>query len=414
MLRHLINQSHLILGIIGLTFLAANSASADDAKVLPKNRWRVQLVSSFSYADQKFNSQGNSISLGESYSMSLTPGFVSMLKPQVKALTAALNTVQPGLSDSMPITELGVDIQSSVMANAFALEYGVTDRLSVGFMLPIVYASVDVKTKSSETEEYQGFVSKLPEGHPLRQGLQAVQSQLSVDGINQTLKADMGYGAGMDSWSGAGIGDLEIGAKYKYFDAHPVRMTTKAGFRVPTGRRDNADLLFDLGFGDGQWDLAAFNYVDYSPFSNFYLTWEAGYTAQLPNEATYRVPVVQGVEISPIKAKLNRDLGDIVETGLEANWNFTRLLSVSPKYRFRHKFSDDYSGAQGINTALLEAETSETAHEGILTLGFSNLPRVRSGESSLPVDAQLFYRQRFAGENMAESMTGGVQLKAYF
>ena len=126
------------------------------------------------------------------------------------------------------------------------------------------------------------------------------------------------------------------------------------------------------------------------------------------------MPIVDGVEITPVKAKLDQDLGDIVEAGLEANWSFTRLLTLSPKYRFREKFSDSYSGGNGVPTKFLSANSDERMHEGILTLGFSNLPRVRSGESSLPVDAQVFFRHRFGGKNINEVDTGGIQLKAYF
>jgi hypothetical protein len=408
-------QTNLLILVLLLSTLGfLKELKADDAKVLPKNRWRVQLISSFSYADERFNSSGQSVSIGDAYSLSLTPAFVSMLRPQVKALSTALDSLQPGLSQEMKVTEINADIQSLVNANAVAAEYGVSDRLSVGFILPVVYGSVRVSTESQATPEFEGFMKKLPDAHPLKAALQQMKSQLSIDGINQTITQDLGYQSGLKSWSGTGLGDLEVGAKYQYLNIHPFRMTVKTGFRAPTGRRDNPDLLFDLGFGDGQWDLAGYHYIDYVATSKLYLSWEAGYTVQLPHRATYRVPVFDGVALSPVKTKLDRNPGDIIENSLEANFNFTRLLSISPKYRHRYKFADSYSGATGINTSLLGANTKESLHEATMTLGFSNLPRVKSGESQWPMDAQIFYRQRIAGRNMSETMTGGLQLKAYF
>ena len=402
----------VLIASMGLFF---ETASADDAKVLPKNRWRIQLMSSYSFTDSKFDSSGKSIAMGDAYKVSLTPSFVSVLKPQVKAISAAMNAEKPGLADSMAISELTADIKSSILANAVAAEYGLTDRLSVGIILPIVHAIVTAKGHSSSSPQFEGFVKSLtPEQGRLKAALNQVKSELSLPAINQALEQDLGYDGGIQSWSGTGIGDLEIGGKFKYFESHPFRMTVKAGVRAPTGRRDQPDQLFDLAFGDGQWDLAAFHYVDYSPHSKVYFTLESGYTAQLPHTATYRVPIITGVEITPIKAKLDQDPGDIVEAALEANWSFTRLLTLSPKYRFREKFSDHYSGGNGIPTKFLSADSDERLHEGILTLGFSNLPRVRSGESSLPLDAQVFIRHRFGGKNVNEIETGGIQLKAYF
>jgi len=401
------------LSLLGFGIIKS-SCFADDAKVLPANRWRIQMMSSYSFTDSKFNSKGNSIAMGDAYKVSLTPSFVSVLKPQVKALSNALNSTQPGLADSMQVSELSADIKSSILANAVAAEYGITDRLSVGIILPVVYASVTAKGRSNSSPQFEGFVKNLPDQHPLKGALNQMKSMLTMPAINQALDQDLGYDGGIQSWSGTGIGDLEIGGKYKYFESHPIRMTVKAGVRAPTGRRDQPDQIFDCAFGDGQWDLAAFHYVDYSPHSKVYFTLESGYTAQLPHTATYRVPIVDGVEITPVKAKLHQNPGDIVEAGLEANWSFTRLLTLSPKYRFREKFSDSYSGGNGISTKFLSADSDERLHEGILTLGFSNLPRVRSGESSLPLDAQVFIRHRFGGKNINEVETGGIQLKAYF
>lgn len=416
-MRGKLNKSIVLFALsflLGTLVQSIAPIAADDAKVLPKNRWRLQLLTSYSYASSKFDSNGSNVSLGDAYSVSLTPAFMSMLKPQAGALVKAMNNAQPGLADNMAVAEIGSNIDSSVIANVVAAEYGLTDRLSVGLIVPVVYGSVDVQTTSTPSPEFEGFVQALPSAHPLKPALQQLKSQASLAAINQSLRSDLGYSAGLDSWSGLGLGDIEFGAKYKYVDLHPIRMTVKGGVRAPTGRTDDPDVLFDLGFGDGQWDLGFYHYVDYSPLSKLYLTLETGYTVQLPDTRSFRVPVVDGIEISPVKTRLDRDLGDIMEVGLEANYGITRLLTFSPKYRYRHKFKDDYGGPQGLSMNLIEADTQETLHEGTFTLGYSSLPLVRAGQAKVPVDVSVFYKQRFAAENMSDARTGGVQFKTYF
>lgn len=395
-------------------FALVQSVHADDAATLPENRWRLQWVSAFSFADESFDSDGNSIPLGSDFSQTISTSFLSALRPETESLTKALNSVQPGLGDDLSVADLGLKAESTVFTNAFVAEYGVTDRLSVGIILPVVYGSVSVKADSEPTEEFQAVKNKFPQGHPMRQALNRLQAQTSVQGLNSALTNELGYSNGLGSWSGTGLGDLELGGKYNYYKAHPLKMTLKSGLRIPTGRRDDPNELFDIAFGDGQFDLGVFHYTDYRLLSNLYFTWEAGYTAQLPHNATYRVPIVEGVDISPTTAKLTQDPGDIVETGLEANYRAFQVVKLATKYHYRYKFGDDYSTNKALNVSALESNTNEESHLGIFTLGYTNIPEVRAGRARFPFEAALFYRYPFAGENVTVAQSAGLRLKSYF
>jgi len=403
----------LLFGCLSFLLPVHSKAFADDAKVLPKHVWRVQLISTMSYIEDKFDSSGTSVSLGSGYSQTINAQFLAALKPQAQNLVKSLNQVSPGLGDHLDIADLGMNIETNIMANRFVMEYGLTDRLSVGVILPVVHAEVSVKANSSTTDQFNQTLNSVPA--PYRSALLAMQSATTVAALNQTLQNDLGYDSGLNSWSGSGIGDLELGAKYNYYRSFPFQLTAKTGVRVPTGRTDDPNNLFDVGFGDGQFDVGIFNYADYQALSNLYFTWETGYTAQLPHSTIFRVPVINGVQISGVKAKLDQDLGDIVETGLEANLAFLKTMYGSVKYHFWHKFSDSYSGEpSGVPTSAMEANTAETLHEGIFRIGLSTLPLRKSDRNVVPLDVSLFYNLPIAGENIAQVQTAGLQLKSYF
>jgi hypothetical protein len=398
--------------LVGVCFLSS-SLKADDAGVLPEGVWRVQMISAFSFIEDRFDSTGTSTSLGSDYSQTISTPFLAALKPQVSELMKTMKAVNPSINENLDIANIGMDIESVVYSNRFALEYGLTKRLSVGIILPIVYADVSVNATSEATEEFEATLAAAPDA--LKPALMAMRAQTSLEAIDQSLRSDLGYSAGLDKWSGTGIGDLELGAKYNYYRSHPFMMTLKGGLRVPTGRTDDPDHLFDMAFGDGQFDLGFFHYTDYRIRKNLDLTWEAGYTAQLPHSSTYRIPVIDGVDISPIREELDRDPGDIVETGLELAYDPFRTMLTSVKYRFRHKFEDSFSGgSSGINLSSLETDTDQQIHEAIFRVGFTTIPLVRAKEMRLPMELSMFYRYPFAGQNNAAVQTAGLQLKSYF
>lgn len=395
------------------SLLFTETSFADDAKVLPKGLWRAQFVSGFTYVEDRFNGSGVSTSLGSGFSQTISPQFLAALKPEVKQLVTALNAMSPGMGDSLAVAQVDMELEANILTNLFVLEYGMTKRLSVGVILPLVYASTSVKANSTPSAEFQQMLSKAPP--TLRPALLAMQNQTSIENLNAVLENDLGYSSGLESWSGSGLGDLEIGAKYNYVKSHPYRLTLKSGLRIPTGRQDDPNQLFDVAFGDGQFDLGFYHYADYDLFSNLYFSHELGYVVQLPHTSNYRVPVIDGVQISSVEASLSRDPGDYWETGLEMSYKPFELMTSSIKYRFFQKFKDEYSGdAGGLDVSRLASNSAQTLHQGQFQLGVSNIALVKQGKAKFPVEVIAFYYHPFAGENINQAKTVGLRLKSYF
>ncbi len=385
---------------------------ADDALVLPQGRFRARVVTSYTSASNEFNSQGQSQNLGATFSKKLNSNLLSAMSPQTADAIKAFNAVQPGLGDQIAL-DLSTNVKTEVVANILALEYGLSSRLSLGILLPIVYGKTQVSAQVAPDEALSQNINALPAGHPLRTQLEAVQSGLNLEAINAALTNNFNYADGMNGWEGTGLGDLEIGAKYNWFKSSRVMASIKGGFRAPTGRTDNPDLLFDVPFGDGQWDLGLYHMVDLSLSSRWRSTLELAYTAQLPDRVNARVPLSADLPLNSQSTEISRNLGDTINAELETNYTAARILTLGARYRFQKNLKDSYSSS-GQNLASLEAGTAGVSHGAHLEAEFTNLKYVRAGTQRVPYAVGAFYRFPFAGENVLDSRTAGITLKSYF
>jgi len=388
------------VGLLTLAFLG-DVVCADDALVLPKGRFRVRLVTSFSSIENNFGNNGEILGLGSSFTKRLDSKLLSALNPGTADTIKKLNSVSPGLGDEIAV-DLSTKVDTQILSNILALEYGLTDRVSIGFILPVVHAEVNVDANASPDEALNSKINAMSDADPRKAILKQVQGGLNVQTFDSMLRDQYNYRNGLQSWSGAGLGDLELGGKYNYYKSPQLLSTLKAGVRLPTGRVDDPNILFDLGFGDGQVDLGLFNMVDYKFTRDFGATLEVGYTFQLPDTSDVRVPLSDEIPINSLSQKISRKLGDLVNAELEANYQFFKRLTVSARYRYFYKMQDSFSG------------TSEEVHAGAFNVEFTNLTDVRAGRSKFPYSVAGFFRMPFAGKNVADSRTTGVALKTYF
>lgn len=411
----------VLFSVVSL-FVVSKITFADDAATLPQGRWRVRLITSYTEASNEYGPRGDIQSVGDKYSRHLDAKFLQLINPASKEIIQGLNAMNPGQGDALEAAMLETDVKSEFFTNLFITEYGITDRLSVGLILPLVRANIDLTANSNPNNKLNQLLQQpdLPEGHPakaamarLKAGLAQIQQGTTVQGLNTLLRNSYGYKGGLESWSGTGIGDLEVGAKYNYYNSHPLKFTLKTGMRLPTGREDDPDVLADCAFGDGQIDLGAYHYIDYQAFANTYFTLELGYTTQLPSTTTVRVPLASDLPIGLDKIQATQKLGDYYEAGLEANQTLFRYFTLSAKYHFKQKFKDEYSEA-AVDLSALEKNTNSILHEGQFQAEYSNLPAVRAGEASIPYAVGAFYRQPFLGENTTDVRTSGMFLKTYF
>jgi hypothetical protein len=408
-----------LLFVIFLVGFSGLKVFADDAAVLPQGKFRLRLVSSYTDIDSRYDSSSGVLSYGSNFSRSLDGRLMATLAQRSELTDAVkkMNAVIPGSGDALlseEIASLKTDIQTQVFSNHFVLEYGLSERFCLGLIVPLIHASVEVNASSILNSKFKESTLGLSNADPRKAIRSSLQTSSSLSSINQLLRERFNYSDGLRSWSETGIGDIELGLKYNYLAELPLKASLKSGVRLPTGREDDPNQLFDLGFGSGQADLGFFNYVDYAPVSSIYFTWELGYTYRLPDSGDYRIPLSSDLPLGPAPIALDRKRGDFWESGFEGNFSPIKTLTLSAKYRFLQKFEDSFTGPQGVDTRLLEENSDQILHEGNFQIEYTNLPDVKAGRSHFPYGVIAFYRLPFSGENISDSRTTGLQLKTYF
>jgi hypothetical protein len=371
---------------------------ADTAEVLPKRVFNLG-TSYYHYfsIDKRYNQDGKPEDLATDFNKNLD----SRVFPELSALN-------PLVGGTASLGRSVVDFTLIYRWWEFWLAYGITDNLSVGVLMPFYYSKTDVNAFLDSSTANVGknpFINSLaPLFVPgtVRLTTEDIQDLLGrgLD-INGDGKIDIpGYGyKRVKTWSGAGIGDIELFGKYQFYKNASWRLAFAGGVRLPTGEADDPDNLVDVQFGDGQTDILLRFHTDYIGIKNFCLNGTVRYDIQLPDKETKRVPSSVDRPITINKEKVDRNLGDIIELEFMGNYAFTQWFSGGLKYRFTKKFKDRVDGSKGFAYSSLEDETNFMGHMGLAFLGFDTTQMYLDKEFPIPLSLRLEYRNRFAGKN---------------
>ena len=211
---------YALLGVLAATSVA----QAEDARTLPKGRSRF----SFLYAKsngitQQYNDAGVAEDITKPYNMNLDAakigGFAASVSPEFGNLIALLNDTglrydasksgtpsggvtatdptKPLLGDALTKGFLGVDAEATQSQSVFQYMTGITDRLAVGFMIPIVTTTVRAGAQLSKinntVEDYQKAFSAMGAGfEPIAQGLQTLDSY-NIETLQHLALENNGY-----------------------------------------------------------------------------------------------------------------------------------------------------------------------------------------------------------------------------
>lgn len=208
--------------------------------------------------------------------------------------------------------------QTSIGIN-FAAAYGITDRLTVAAFLPFLYASYSLDAWLTPTANQSTYGVKNPRAitcpggefsldnledineiiedrgagyefniGDLRSALisDCLDYKDPIDGVERGADGLL-HGVGNRKYSG--FRDLILGAKYQFYHGRHIYLAGIGYVIAPTGKVDDPRDLFDLNFGDGQWDIAFLGAVTI-PIGRFRFAGSAGYEFQLADALERRLP----------------------------------------------------------------------------------------------------------------------------
>jgi len=362
---------------------------ADSAEVLPKGVFRFDTEYSYYFPiDKKFDPDGNEEDIATDFNTSLD----SNVFPDLSLVEAGFGMPDGSASLGNSVVDFEYNFDDFVMY----FFYGVTEKVSIGIKIPYYWNKNNVSTRLDTANATVGKNPAVPGGvAPL--GFPGT-TPFTTNDIQNLLVEEYGYKP-IKTWSGSGIGDIEIGARYQYLKTKKWRLAFLGGVRVPTGEVDDPDNLADIGFGTGAWALLFRLNNDYTGFKNTILNATIEYDFYLEDSVTKRVPDDVNRPLTENKEKVDRDFGDIFRFNVSGSYSFTESLGFSIKYEYGHKLENDISGNKGYNYKALEDETDWTYHEYTIGLAYSTIPLFQNQKFPVPIIALLEYVDIFAGTN---------------
>ena len=250
--------------------LIAMPAMADSTGTLPKGTNSVNLSYFVDSVDREFDDSGSDRELG----YYLNNQDVTDIANEYISSLAGLST--NWVRSTVTTLNADVDIEGAI----FAYEYGITDNLSIAVGFPYftkARTSLDFGLNVVPGATAYGVPSPDPTYSNLAEFLIGERKNLANDFITS-----YGYDE-IEGWSGdPGIGDVRLGAKYRYLDTEMIKSAAGLWVDFPTGEPQDEKDIADIGYGTGAYQTAAFAMVDFVPIEQIALNMTGRYVWKFP------------------------------------------------------------------------------------------------------------------------------------
>lgn len=444
-------MSHGVRVLAVTSLLLSSFAQAEDARTLPAGRSRF----SFTYAKsdgitQKFNNAGQAEDITRPYNMNLDSGAISTFAKSVGGdfanLVGLLNDTglhydasqsgtasggitatdktKPLLGDALTKGFLNVDASAVQYQSVFQYMTGVTDRLSLGFGVPIITTKVKAGASLSKVNntiaDYKAAFS----------GMGAGFSDI-VNGLNQLDAADIntlqqyaleanGYNR-FGSSEQTGIGDVAFGGRYNYLKTpHENWINSfQLGATAPTGKTHPTAAITGVDDGNGNWDAAASHIINYSPggaHTPWMFSQSLHYTYRLPGRKIMRV------RNDPTDILPNASADESVQThyadkmwmDVGAQYSLNETVTFSTGYEWYYHGPDRYTGATNKDYSYLGDDTELYLETLSFSYSISLIQGFMNKQFPLPMDFNFGYYKPIRGKNTAVAPYWTAELAMYF
>jgi hypothetical protein len=312
-----------------------------------------------------------------------------------------------------------VDFEYQYSLTNYALQYGITDRLTAGINIPYWWSKNSVRSSVDTSKATLGKsaigaglgapVVPLAGGGPFGDAVPFSTEDLKdilgggvdVDGNGTIDIPGFGYKR-FKTWHDESIGDIEAGFRYQYLKTKNWRLAFTGGVRFPTGHRNDQDNLVDFTpFSYETHGLLFRTNNDFTGLKNHLFNATFRYDLLLPDKRTMRVLTDVNNPLTRDKERVDRDLGDILEIEVSDKYTPYKGLNIMLLYAYKWKWKDDIDGDMGFAYEALEDETRSKSHVAKVGLSYSTVPLFLEKKFPIPMSFDFTYRQRFAGSDNA-------------
>ncbi len=364
-----------------------------------------------------FDDQGKFESLDQTFKIDTS--LVSDID-EFKSTVKDIQEVAPSAYEKLSVGEFKLGAKADINADAFALGLGITDRLTVYSFIPYMRASVAMDLKKTQDNTYEEVGNSLrsnidcPECQSIAQIVSDELPNVTEENFQSIITDELGYQP-LGDWEGRGFGDAELGVVYNFYKAATGGSAATLGAVAPTGRIDNPDILQDLSFGDGQWDVFAElggaksffdGIVTLNAFSRF--------TYQIQSEKRLRIPFTQGLDISDSTGNFTEKLGNIIAATAYSEFKILPYLYINPGFSYEKKFKSSYESSYGNANNFLADNTGHEKFSYRVQLEFTTISLYQNKKFPLPGKLIFGYQNIFKGTNTPKISQVEAELRLFF
>ena len=400
--------------LAALTFATSLSASAQVWKTLPKG---VRILGYRNVVTSKVNSNFNQFrsesTLGGQFKVD------AATLDQIPAFGGTLQASLPAeVYKDLSVGEYKVDASAQFNVQGTGLGWGLTDK--VMFYTEIAYytaqVQADIKRTKGNTYEAAADYLEQQNGGVLSATIAAnLRTMVDADekSVQSFITNNYGYKP-IGNWYGTGYGDMETGLMAKVVDRGVWGLMFYPGVILPTGRQDDPNILQDVGFGDGQFDLFSEFATGYVFNDYFNVGTTLRYTYQAPTTKELRVPTSRDFTLSSEKGDFNIKYGDKINWMVNSTFSFSDWLSFTPVYRFMYQMPSEFNSEYAEADKYLAYNSDKMEHQVQLTTTLSSIQPFLKKKFLLPAQINFNVVQTVAGKNVPKVGRFEVELRMLF
>lgn len=419
----LLNCLNFLLALLWLSCLSDGQQAL--AQNLPKGVRAAAYVYGFaSGISSSFNSHGNLESLVKPLNRSVSIDTLGQYEPQILTLKNVVNGIGPNqLGDQLVMANLYADLQVREVHNVFALLWGLTDRFTVGAIVPVIKRQVHTEFHVDVVNNSEALMKGLGSASPqLTEGLRRLkEAGLDTPMFEKHIFTDHGLQNPSD-FEASGLGDVQLETRYQYFQGARYGCNLRGTLRLPTTTyTPNVTNLFDRPIDEGNVSVKVGMIHSYTVVPGIFTVNSATFfTVRAPRQILRAVPKTpddilpdvrdpyQVEEISKVGgSQLNQNFGLSVDA-----WR--GVLSFGVTYQYTAHAQDMYYGTRQLNYHYLMSDTASQEHGVEFSAEVSAIPLFL--EKISPVPAKIFatWYQPFAGQNTVYTPYGSINVVMLF
>ena len=391
--------------------------SLENAATLPAGVRNPRFINVFAWVGTRFSDSGGTEPLGQALNKVVTwKDVLDAQKDSGKVENVGGLLSRYGIrEDGSPGSTTG-EVNTFADVKVAALAFGVTDRLTIAGILPIMNIKVEASTGFKSNGEGQNFVAAVSREAGPADGENA--GYKLDNAINQKL-IRLGYETIPSTQTISGVGDAQLLAKYRLHDDGVNAISIRNSLIFPTGTAPNPDKALDIPTGDGRFGTSLGAIYDRMLPWDFRFNAYGTYTALLPRKIVKRVPTSVSDNLSADKEEVHENLRNQVAfgTGFEHFFRSSGIL-LGTGYAFQFESHADYDAGTNLDAgryALLNrVQPLQSMHSVLLSAGFSTVEWYRQKKFVAPFQVNFAYTHPLIGRNVASNDLLAGELVLFF